>query len=62
MLNANRNFIKSDDFKSTLMIFEFVSDLNASSSKRRFLNLKSRRRQETRFSRFDLRNHDDRKF
>jgi hypothetical protein len=28
MLNANRNFIKLNDFKFALTIFEFVSNLN----------------------------------
>jgi hypothetical protein len=61
MLSASRNFTKSDDLKPALTIFEFVSDLNVLSSERRPLSLKSRRHQKTRFSRFDLRNHDDRK-
>ncbi len=61
IFNANRNFVKSNDLKLALTIFEFVSDFNVFSSKRRSLNLKNRRRQKTRFFRFDLRNHDDQK-
>jgi hypothetical protein len=37
MFNASRNFTKSNDLKFALMIFEFVSDFNVFSSKRRLL-------------------------
>jgi hypothetical protein len=62
MLNASRNFIKSDDLKFALTIFEFVSNLNVFSSKRRFFSLKDRRRSRIRFFLFDSQNHDDREF
>jgi hypothetical protein len=61
MFNASRNFIKSNDFKLALTIFEFISDFNVFSSKRRLLSLKNRRRQKIRFSLFDSLNHDERK-
>jgi hypothetical protein len=62
-INDERIFIKSNsNFAFVWSNCELSADLDVLSLKRRFLSLKNRLRQRTRFSLFDLQNRVDREF